>query len=589
MSGCTSKKIIVCAKLVRSRIEPYNRSLLPSYRLEMTKAKIKLFIVEHDSIFRLGLRTAIAQYTDFEIVGEGSVSNNTLRELTQGLILNILVIGISDRDSVEVSSWEFIEQLRQLYPELPLFILTPNISARQLAKLKSWGVRGYCDRNSIDNIIEGLHIVAYGNTYWQSDHAPRKLWQKALGRLSQTGRIELEKTLQEIEEKLANPNLSDWERVFLVGRRRELLSARWISNRLVAEEIELEATAVEPSAEIVPVEPIELTSLPVFTDTANKSIFERVVSDIQLGLINKTGIPLEIELLQPAIQKSLCHTILQRLSETITSVPIANTLDHDYLPYLKDLWSWSTSYFFAQYYEAGSVAADLNLPNLTNAEQIAILTEREFTIVEREIFYYVYGIRELFEYLLGKPGLIVDNIFYQTDDPEAIARIEFLLHNLIIHLANGVVQTILNNFYDLEIFKYRLYKAEYRSDRALARFRNQLSWKYRQEYYFTHPQNIFESRHRLLVLSGGAIRTMYIYAPRQVELERLTGLPWFSTIVIEVRDAIAPLVRKFVALAGSGVVFVLTQVIGKGLGLIGKGIIQGIGSTIKDIPDRKNR
>ena len=557
----------------------------------MTKAKIKLFIVEHDSIFRLGLRTAIAQYTDFEIVGEGNVSNNTLRKLTQGLILNILVIGISDLDSLEVSSWEFIQQLRQLYPELPLFILTPNLSARQLAKLKSWGVRGYCDRSSsINIIIEGLHSVAYGNTYWESDRPTQKLWQKALGRLSKTGRIELEKTLQEIEEKLANPNLSDWERVFLVGRRRELLSARWISNRLVAEEIEIEATAVEPStSEMVPIKSVELTSLPVFTDSANKTIFERVVTDIQLGLINKTGIPLEIDLLQPAIQKSLCHSILQRLSETITSVPIANTLDRDYLPYLRDLWSWSTSYFFAQHYEEGAVTADLNLPDLTNAEQIAILTEREFTIVEREIFYYIYGIRELFEYLLGKPDLVVDNTIYQTDAPEAIARIEFLLHNLIIHLANGVVQTILNNFYDLEIFKYRLYKAEYRSDRALARFRNQLSWKYRQEYYFTHPQNIFESRHRLLVLSGGAIRTTYVYAPRQVELEQLTGIPWFSTMVIEVRDAIAPLVRKFVALAGSGVVFVLTQVIGKGLGLIGKGIIQGIGSTIKDIPDRRRR
>ena len=71
-----------------------------------------------------------------------------------------------------------------------------------------------------------------------------------------------------------------------------------------------------------------------------------------------------------------------------------------------------------------------------------------------------------------------------------------------------------------------------------------------------------------------------IYAPRKNELEKLSGIPWLSTIVIEIRDAIAPLVRRFIALAGSGVVFVLTQVIGKGLGLIGKGIIQGVGSTL---------
>ncbi|MEN9871169.1 MAG: hypothetical protein RLZZ171_2161, partial [Cyanobacteriota bacterium] len=91
----------------------------------MTQAKIKLFIVDHDSIFRLGLRTAIAQYADFEIVGEGNLSEDTLRELTQGMVLNVLVLGIS-YTAAEISSLELTRQLRQLYPQLPLFLLTPN-------------------------------------------------------------------------------------------------------------------------------------------------------------------------------------------------------------------------------------------------------------------------------------------------------------------------------------------------------------------------------------------------------------------------------------------------------------------------------
>ncbi|MGF1589077.1 MAG: DUF3685 domain-containing protein [Pleurocapsa sp.] len=552
----------------------------------MTKDKIKLFIVDRDSIFRLGLRTAIAQYADFEIVGEGNISNNTLRELTQGLILNVLVIGISSYSAdSEISSLEFCQQLRQLYPQLPLFLLTPSFSTKELVKLKSWGVKGYCDRGaSISTVIEGLHSVAYGNTYWSINSSSPKLWQKALSRISKSGRLELEATLQSIDEQLANPNLSDWERVFLVGRKRELLTARWLSNRLVAEEISLseEQSTIEPKAagKLTLTPPIKLASLPVFADTANKTIFERVVTDLQLGLTNRTDIPLEIDILQPEIQKSLCHLILKRLSETVAQVPIADTLDQNYTAYLTALWSWSINYFFTQHY--GQLAVE-------EEQQLAILSEQEFTAVNQNIFNYIYGIAELFEYLLGKPGLAVDNIVYQSDHPEAIARIEFLLHNLIIHLANGVMQVLLNHFYDLEVFKYKLYKAEYRSDRELARFRNQLSWKYRQETYFTHPQNIFESRHRLFVLSSGVVRTMYVYAPRKEELEQLTGIPWLSTIVIETRDAIAPLVRKFIALAGSGVVFVLTQVIGKGLGLVGKGIIQGIGSTIKDVPYNKRK
>ena len=431
-------------------------------------------------------------------------------------------------------------------------------------------------------LLRGLYTVAYGNVYWEAHQIAPKPWQKALAKLSKSGRIELETTLQKIEAELTNPNLTDWDKVFLVGRKRELLTARWLSNRLVAEEITPNevTSAIKPATEIVPMAPTKLTSLPVFVDSANKSIFERVATDIQLGLTNRTNIALEIDILQTEIQQSLCHLMIKRLSDTVAQVPIAETLDQNYTNYLSSLWIWSINHFFKQHYGQLSAEEELQLTNLT---------EQEFETVKQDIFDDIYGIPELLEYLLGKPGLIIDNVIYQSDDPEALCRIEFLLHNFVIHLANGVMQVMLNNFYDLEIFKYKLYKPEYRSDRDLARFRNQLSWKYRQENYFTHPQNIFESRHRLFVLSNGTIRNMYVYASRKAELEQLTGVPWLATIVIEIRDAIAPIVRKFIALAGSGVVFVLTQVVGKGLGLIGKGIIQGIGSTIKDVPRSKKK
>ncbi|MEL7521640.1 MAG: hypothetical protein AAGJ80_08495, partial [Cyanobacteria bacterium J06553_1] len=305
----------------------------------MTQAKIKLFIVDPDSIFRLGLRTAIAKYADFEVVGEGNLSEDTLRELTQGMVLNVLVLGISYGGATK-SSVELIQQLRLLYPQLPLFLLTPSFDRQQVSQLRSWGVRGNCDRSaSINRIIEGLHAVAYGRTFWDVEDSTPKLWQQALANISKSGRIELEQTLQEIEQRLDNPNLSDWEKVFLVGRKRELQSARWLSGRLVGSKTVLpeDNPALESSeAAIVPLTPAELAPLPEFADSANKSIFERVTTDIQLGLNNRTKAALEIEILQPQIRKSLCHLILQRLSETITQIPIANTLDRDYVNYFQD-------------------------------------------------------------------------------------------------------------------------------------------------------------------------------------------------------------------------------------------------------------
>jgi DNA-binding NarL/FixJ family response regulator len=554
---------------------------------KMITDKIKLFIVDRDAIFRLGLRTAIAQYANFVIVGEGNLSNDTYRQLTQGLILNVLVIGIGQDKTSASGSLEFCRRFRQLYPQLPIFVLTPaNLSANKLAKIKKLGVRGYCDRSSsINTVIEGLSTVAYGNLYWHNNTPPPKLWQKALGRISLPGRIELEQTLQRINAQLANRDLSDGERIFLIGRKRELLTARWLSNRLTAEEVvlrETESAQTKSSkqGELILATSTELTPLPVFTDSANRTIFERVVTDIQLGLNNKTTILLEIDILQPEVQKKLCHLIVKRISDTIEQIPLNITIEQNFTNYLKSLWSWSLVQFITQHY------GDLTIEE---EQELDTLIEENFGEINQNIFNYIYGVPELFTYLLGQPGFTVDNINYQSDDPEVITRIEFLLHNLIINLANSVIQLILNNFYDLEKLKAKLYKPEYKSDREIARFRNQLSWRYRQQIYFTHPQNIFESRHQLYVLDGGNIRSSSIYAPRKTELEQLTGVPWLSTIVIEIRDAIAPIVRKLIALAGSGVVFILTQVIGKGLGLIGQGIIQGIGSTIKDVNNKSDR
>ena len=145
------------------------------------------------------------------------------------------------------------------------------------------------------------------------------------------------------------------------------------------------------------------------------------------------------------------------------------------------------------------------------------------------------------------------------------------------------MQILLNYFADVESLKYYFYDPNYRSSREIARFRNEISWKYRQDKYWEHPRNIFESRYRFFVLNNGNIETLYLYASRVEELYQLEGLPWLTTIILESRDAIAPRLQSIFSLVGSSFVFVLTQVIGKGIGLIVKGVLQGIGSTLQDV------
>ena len=173
--------------------------------------------------------------------------------------------------------------------------------------------------------------------------------------------------------------------------------------------------------------------------------------------------------------------------------------------------------------------------------------------------------------------------------PEALRRSQFLLENLLIAMACAVMQPVLNRYPDVESLKRSLYQRRMMSTRDITRFRNDLSWRYRWDVLVNDPKAIFESEYRLFALTPTGIQTHAVYAPRRDELDSLSGLQYAMTLALEARDAIAPRLRSTLSLAGSSVVFVLTEVIGRGIGLIGRGIVKGVGSTWQDIRFRQRR
>ncbi|MEM8777498.1 MAG: DUF3685 domain-containing protein, partial [Cyanobacteria bacterium P01_G01_bin.49] len=222
-------------------------------------------------------------------------------------------------------------------------------------------------------------------------------------------------------------------------------------------------------------------------------------------------------------------------------------------------------------------------------EDIEDMIQEYEILVEEEIFCKIPFITELVDYLLFESYLMIDQVLYRPQSPEALEQAEKFLHNLIIQVSNGIISLILNRFSDIESIKRKLYDIDMASSREIARFRNQLAWKYRKRQYWEEPRNIFESRYPIFFLREKGLDCTFIYAPRQKELKDLTGLRWGVTILLEIRDALSPVLKSVVGAIGNGLVYVLTQVIGRGIGLVGRGIIQGIGNSFQESPYNKKR
>jgi len=466
--------------------------------------------------------------------------------------------------------------------------------------------------------------------------------KKMLAYFCLSGLREIDATLAVVQADLQEIKAADptdlpsiLDGVVLSGRRRELLAARWIVSKLLfegkgekeegrkqkafgrkqrgegrgeKEEIRGENLLNDSQSQLANSQ-VSAESLVVATNWQG-SLFDSAAAKLQFDLVNLTGLPLEIDILRSTKKRELMSSILRKLEDLLEELRFSQVqqtqLSQKMPAILRDLWEATIIDFFGRYYtlQTGeTLVFDGSQTSLKQGEsqgesaagilagsgvEVVPVLLADADVVAAQILDKIPMRVDLFAHLLFEIPLTVDNISCVAGSSEAMQRAEALLENLAIQVASGVVQPLLNNLADIEEIKQIFYDGKLISTREIERFRNNLSWRYRWDSYFVDPKAIFESRFWLFVLGDSGIKRISIYAPRNQELAQLTGWQLALTLLLETRDAIAPRVRAVISLLGAGVVYVLTQVIGRGIGLIGRGIIQGIGNSLQDSKFGKN-
>ena len=625
---------------------------------------LQLLLIDISPIVRLGLRAVFADYSDLQVVAEMESGNdtgnvvNTIEALGKenypdlviwDLDIQKFVLANSDRNA---GKYLLCQQLKAQYPNLPILLLTELqlntfLASAFLARAKQSGADGYCSKNlAVTEFVAAIRQVASGKNYWpeeveaESSEGERKvvgkvsIHRKLINEISGSGMQQIEQAISELNQQLQDArllqkedltSLVDW--LFLTGRRRELLAARWLVSQLLRTgkgQDDLNQKRINfvkstdlslPIKQVLPVvSSLQLSLNSLATNNLQAVLFDTAAARLQSSLVNLTGETLEIDIFRLTKKRELISVILQKLQNVLDEIRSAQLpleeLSEKRSAIIRDLWQTVIADFFGKYYalriDQANVSVDMGVVSQQKVgamegnetfmlppssmlfsegkerlEVVPILLQ-EMDFVQSSILDKIPLVVEFWAHLVFQTPLIIDNASYLPGSPEAMLRAQAILENLVIQLANGVVQPLLNNFADLEEIKQKFYDRELISTREIERFRNDLSWKYRIERFFGEPKAIFESRFLLLILTERGIQKISIYAPRNVELAQLSGIQLVVTLMLETRDAITPRIRSVVAFLGTGIVYVLTQVIGRGIGLVGRGIIQGIGNSLQD-------
>ncbi|MBW4507388.1 MAG: DUF3685 domain-containing protein [Scytonematopsis contorta HA4267-MV1] len=594
----------------------------------MSDASLKLLLIDQDPIFRLGLRVVVEELPDLQVVGVADTETTALQILAElatedpeGVNLVVMELGDGRFRTRQQLSLQFLRQLKTQYPSLPVLLLSSIQEPGLLLTAKAYGIDGYCVKGTpIPELITAMQEVAAGGSYWVEEEGERETGKiegrierenisqlplpffRQRNRLRLFGIRQIEENLAQVNSQLQTFGLSPLEKAILAGQRRELLATRWLVNQLSSrqerqQQKEIQNTRVElpslPSVEELPSDTIVLAEPeitqnipPLLSPRALQSVlFASCINKLQYPLENISETPLEIDIFQEEKKRELLYLILQKIADALDELRNSqvelNQLEEITNTVIKDLWQASATDFFGKF-------SRVNVGN-KNIEIVNVLLQ-DIEIIQKEILNQIPFIEELFSYLLFQTDLQVNNTSYPVASAQAKEQGSMLLENLLIQIANAVIQPMLNRLADIEQIKQNFYDRKLISTREIERFRNDLSWKYRLKNYVTEPRAIFESRYELFVFAPRGIAKTSIYAPRKEELTELSGIPLVVTLGLEFWDATSPRLQTLLSFLGSGVVFFLTQVVGRGLGLIGRGILQGIGNvSLRDKNWRKNK
>ena len=472
-----------------------------------------------------------------------------------------------------------ILQLQQRWAPAPLLLLLPAEYGRDPQQLLSLNCDGILQdpdlaslREAVQTLLNGGRVLNFKPQAAQAVDSHQQLgmaqWLLVNG-LQQIGR-----DLQVIEALLDPPPEHLVMRFMLEGRCRELRSARnlllWLWGPL--------HTGL---ADVAPLNDqrntLELTLSDRQPTAVWKAIQQRLEGAVSSGLGNGTGQLLAIEGLHPERRRDLLLALLQQLHEVLLRLRSDELVTNRDQKALSDRWQSLQKEVKQQ--ALRSVAG--NYVRLPQGEGLVAVADQLVDRTDlRQSDDELPDPQSMLATLVLDQPVLVDGQLLPADDPRALLQLETLISNWLVRTAELIGSELLEVCGEWPELRRYLLQQDLISTRELERLRNQLNSQSRWQDWIERPIRLYESRRLLFSLKTGRIEPLLLTEPRDEELRRLRWWQQQVALIVEARDAIAPQVQALVRRLGDLMVVVLTQVVGRAIGLIGRGIAQGMGRSL---------
>lgn len=204
--------------------------------------KIRVALIEDHDLTRVGIRTALQQRQDVEVVGEAANATEGLH-LLEKLHPDIAIvdIGLPDKDGIELTRLIKESQEAGEGPNTKVLILTLRDNKEAVLAAFAAGADSYCMKDiSFDNLLEALRVTHGGNAWIDPAIAKIVLQQVQPKSENPEAAIEIPKDLKTVAINAADAEYDQMLAAYpLTERELEVLQliVEGCSNAVIAEKL----------------------------------------------------------------------------------------------------------------------------------------------------------------------------------------------------------------------------------------------------------------------------------------------------------------------------------------------------------------
>jgi len=126
---------------------------------------IRILIVDDNPSVRRYLRAILEQQESWRVSGEA----RTGAEAFEQVLASPPDLVVLDYQMPDVNGVDIARQISEMFPQIPILMVTLHLS-RQLAEAaREAGVRGACAKQDIGSVVEAVDVLLHHQTYFPTD------------------------------------------------------------------------------------------------------------------------------------------------------------------------------------------------------------------------------------------------------------------------------------------------------------------------------------------------------------------------------------------------------------------------------------